>query len=106
MTNKTGQRLQGQLKAIAVAGLVIGAAGCGGTITFQGQSPIMVSSSAPPAPPPAQVASPPARQRVAVRANKIEIGEKIQFEQDKAVILEASFGLLNEVVDAIKKIPT
>ncbi|HEY0466434.1 MAG TPA: OmpA family protein, partial [Polyangiaceae bacterium] len=41
--------------------------------------------------------------RVELRDNKIEIHEKIQFEVNKATILEASFSLLNEIGDVIKK---
>lgn len=40
-----------------------------------------------------------------VKKDKIEINEKIQFEVMKATILPASFGLLDEMVDVIKKNP-
>jgi OOP family OmpA-OmpF porin len=42
---------------------------------------------------------------VEVLDNKIEIHEKIQFEYNKATIKEVSYGLLNEIVDVIKKAP-
>ena len=82
--------------------LALGFAGCGGTISFQGQKAFAVTGNA--APPPAPVA-PPVRKRVTVRNNKIEIDEKIQFAHDKATILEASYGLLNEVVEVVKDNP-
>lgn len=81
--------------------LIFGLAGCGGTIAFQGQKAIVVTGNS--APPP--VIAPPTRQRVNLRDNKIEIDEKIQFAHDKATILEASFGLLNEVVQVVKDNP-
>jgi len=40
---------------------------------------------------------------VELRDNKIEIHEKIQFAVNKATILEASFGLLDEIAGVIKK---
>ena len=79
--------------------LALGFAGCGGTVAFQGQKAFAVTGNA--APPPAPVA-PPVRKRVTVRNNKIEIDETIQFAHDKATILEASYGLLNEVVEVVK----
>jgi len=39
---------------------------------------------------------------VEVRDNKIEIHEKIQFEYNKAVIMEASFDLMNEITQVLK----
>jgi OOP family OmpA-OmpF porin len=79
---------------------------CGGTIAFQGENPIGVVGTPPappPPPPPPPEEPPPPPARVEVRDNKIEIKEKIQFEYNKAVILPASFGLLDEIVDVIKK---
>lgn len=74
---------------------------CGGTITFQGQKAFAVGGhSATVAATPA-----PAQSHVAVRDNKIEIDEKIQFEHDKATILPVSFPLLNEVTKVMKENP-
>jgi outer membrane protein OmpA-like peptidoglycan-associated protein len=73
--------------------------GCGKTVTFEGQSTLPISST-PAAPKVAE--APP---RVEVRDNKIEIHEKIQFDYDKAVIKDASFSLMNEIADVIKKNP-
>jgi outer membrane protein OmpA-like peptidoglycan-associated protein len=73
--------------------------GCGGTMTFQGEKAFTVGGHQAPA------AAEPAKSRVAVRDNKIEINEKIQFEHDKATILAVSFGLLDEVVKVIKDNP-
>jgi outer membrane protein OmpA-like peptidoglycan-associated protein len=61
--------------------------GCGGVVKFEDTTPIAIASAAPPAPPP----------RVEVKADRIEINEKIQFELDKANIMEASHSLLNEI---------
>lgn len=61
---------------------------------FQGSTPIRVSGQAPVA------ATPP---RVEIKDNRIVIHEKIQFEYDKAVIKEESFGLLNEIAALITK---
>jgi OOP family OmpA-OmpF porin len=80
--------------------LAVLAVGCGGSMTFQGQSAFTVNGhQAPPPPPPAPDA------RVAVRENKIEINEKVQFEHDKATILPVSFGLLDEVTKVLKENP-
>jgi OOP family OmpA-OmpF porin len=74
--------------------------GCGQPVAFQGQSTLAIVGT-PPAPEP----PPPAPPRVVVRDNKIEIHEKIQFDFDKATIKDASFGLMNEIVDVIAKHP-
>lgn len=82
----------------AMSFVLLLAAGCGGSVAFQGQKAFAVTgNSAPPV-----QAAPPARPKVAVAGNKITIDEKVQFEHDKATILPASFGLLNEVVKVIK----
>jgi OOP family OmpA-OmpF porin len=73
--------------------------GCGKTVTFEGQSTLPITST-PAAPKVAE--APP---RVEVRDNKIEIHEKIQFDYDKAVNKDASFSLMNEIADVIKKNP-
>jgi len=79
--------------------LLCALAGCGKTVTFEGQSTLPITST-PAAPKVAE--APP---RVEVRDNKIEIHEKIQFDYDKAVIKDASFSLMNEIADVIKKNP-
>jgi OOP family OmpA-OmpF porin len=79
--------------------LVCALAACGKPVVFEGQSTLPIGSS----PPPPQVAATP--PRVEVRDNKIEIHEKIQFDYDKAIIKDASFSLMNEIADVIKKNP-
>jgi OOP family OmpA-OmpF porin len=89
------------LRAHVLASLLaIGLCACGKPVIFQGESTLPITGQPPPAAAP--VAEPP---RVEVRDNKIVIGEKIQFEYDKATIMEVSFGLLNEVASVIKKNP-
>lgn len=83
----------------AMSCLLILAAGCGGSVAFQGQQAFAVAGNTAPAQP---AVAAPARPKVAVSGNKITIDEKIQFEHDKATILPASYGLLNEVVQVIK----
>ncbi len=98
------QPIRSQSRALqsgVLACLAILLSGCGGSTAFQGQKAFAVTGNS--APPPA--IAPPVRQRVNVSGNKITIDEKIQFAQDKATILEASFGLLNEVVQVIKDNP-
>jgi outer membrane protein OmpA-like peptidoglycan-associated protein len=96
-------------KLISHVALLMGALlsiACGGTIAFNGENPIGIVGTPPappPPPPPPKEEPPPPPARVEVRDNKIQIKEKIQFEYNKAVILPASFGLLDEIVDVIKK---
>ena len=71
--------------------------GCGSPVVFEGQSTLPITGTSH-----TVAATPP---RVEVRDNKIEIHEKIQFDYDKAVIKEASFSLMNEIADVIKKNP-
>jgi OOP family OmpA-OmpF porin len=87
------------LLAFGLFGLV----GCGKPVAFQGESTLKIAGTPPPPPPPAAPAPEPAR--VEVRDNKIVINEKVQFEYNKATILEVSFSLLNEVAAVIKKNP-
>jgi outer membrane protein OmpA-like peptidoglycan-associated protein len=65
-------------------------AGCGGVIKFEDTIAIPTASPEPP-------------KRVELKADRIEINEKIQFELDKAEIMEASHGLLNEIVAILKE---
>lgn len=76
-------------------------ASCSHAVAFDGESTLPVQghyevAAAPPPPPP---------PRVEVRDNKIEIREKIQFDVDAATIKPASFDLMNEIADVIKKHP-
>jgi outer membrane protein OmpA-like peptidoglycan-associated protein len=92
---------------LLASGLAL-AAGCGGTTVFSGQNPITIAGEPPPPPPPPPpvVEKPPEPPpKVIVKDNKIEITEKIQFEYNKATILPASFGLLEEISTTIKKNP-
>lgn len=73
--------------------------GCGGVIEFQGTTPIAVVGN-PPAPPPKE--EPKKDARVEVKADKIEIKEKIQFELSSAVIKPESFSLMDEISQVIK----
>lgn len=77
-------------------------AGCGGTIVFQGQKAFEVHSSLPPPPTPTPSIPTP---RVAITEKKIEIKEKIQFAHDKATILQASYGLMDEITTVLKNNP-
>ena len=93
----------------AVASLAL-VAGCAGTKVFEGQTAFAVQGT-PPAPPPPPPPPPPEEpkkeepKRVEVKADKIEIREKIQFEYNSAKIKEASDGLITEIADVIKKHP-
>jgi OOP family OmpA-OmpF porin len=82
-----------------VAVLVVAA--CSKTVAFQGDRILQINGPAPQAP----VAQPEPPPRVEVRDNKIAISEKIQFAYDKADILPASFGLLDEIAAVIAKHP-
>jgi outer membrane protein OmpA-like peptidoglycan-associated protein len=81
---------------LACAALIASATtACGGVIQFEDTTPLVLESPVPP--PPA-----PEPARVEVKADRIEINEKIQFAIDKADILPASDGLLNEVVAVLQ----
>ena len=69
---------------------------CGGVTRFSDTTPIVLASPVPPPEPPPETA------RVEVKQDRIDIKEKIQFAIDKAEILPASDGLLNEVVGALQ----
>jgi outer membrane protein OmpA-like peptidoglycan-associated protein len=98
-------------KLLANAALLAGAllaAACGGVTQFQGQTALNVTGTPPappPPPPPPKEEPPPPPPRVVVKDNKVEIGEKIQFEVAKATILPQSFSLMDEITDTIKKNP-
>ncbi|HYP91254.1 MAG TPA: OmpA family protein [Polyangiaceae bacterium] len=77
----------------------------GGTTVFQGAGAISIVGTPPappPPPPPKAEEPPPPPPRVEVRDNKIEFKEKIQFENNKSVILPQSFSLLDDIVKVIK----
>ena len=98
-------------KARVQSGMVAGLAlllalGCGGTTTFQDTTPIRIAVAPPPPPPePPKANDPPVEKQVKLRDNHIEIGEKIQFALNKAEILSASVGLLDEVAKVIAENP-
>lgn len=102
---RTGSKIGLIALVLSSAALV---AGCSGTRVFAGQNAFSVVGTPPPPPPPPKEEPPPEPEpppRVEVRDNKIEITEKIQFEYNKATILPASYSLLDEIVDVIKKNP-
>jgi OOP family OmpA-OmpF porin len=75
-------------------------AGCGGVITFQDSSAIAIANAKPPPPPP-----PEEEKRVAMKADHVEIKEKIKFAYNDDKILAESHSLLDEIADVIKKNP-
>lgn len=99
---RTGPRFI-TLTALLMNALALSACG-GGTTVFQGAGAIAIVGTppAPPPPPPPPEEPPPPPPRVEVRDNKIEFKEKIQFENNKSVILPQSFSLLDDIVKVIK----
>ena len=95
------------LPHVAAASMLVALVGCGGVTQFQGAQAFAIAGTPPPPPPPPppKVEAPKPPARVELRDNKIEFKEKIQFEVNKAVIKEASFGLLKEIGDVIKQNP-
>lgn len=93
------------LTALLTSALALSACG-GGPLAFQGTSAFAVVGTPPalppPPPPPKVEEPPPPPARVEVRDNKIEFKEKIQFENNKSVILPQSFSLLDDIVKVIK----
>ena len=91
----------------AVAGALVAAVAaapaCSKPVTFSGQSTLAIVGTPPKPPPPPTPAKP--APRVEVRENKIEIHEKIQFDDDKATIKPVSFDLLGEIAAVIQKNP-
>ncbi len=71
--------------------------GCGGVIKFSDSSAFNVRGPAP------VVAEAP--KRVEVKADHLEITEKIQFELDRADIKSESHGLLDEIVQVLREHP-
>jgi len=99
---RTTDLVKRTLQSPLVLLVLLGAVACGGTTTFQDTTPIRIAV-APPAPP--KVNDPPPEKQVKLRDNRIDIGEKIQFALDKAEILPASFGLLDELAKVIQENP-
>jgi OOP family OmpA-OmpF porin len=77
---------------VAAAGL----AGCSSPVEFQGKSTLVTGHPAP-------VAAP--APRVEVRDHKIEIHQKIQFDDNRATIRSASRDLMDEIGAVITKNP-
>jgi outer membrane protein OmpA-like peptidoglycan-associated protein len=73
--------------------------GCGGVIQFSDSAAFAIRG---PAPAPVVAEAP---KRVEVKADRIEINEKIQFEIDKADIKSESHSLLNEIVQVLRDNP-
>lgn len=69
-------------------------AACSSSVAFEGHSTLPITGTV--------VAKAP---RVEVRATKIEIHDKIQFDYDAAVISRSSYDLMDEIVGAIKGAP-
>jgi outer membrane protein OmpA-like peptidoglycan-associated protein len=78
---------------VAAAGL----AGCSSPVEFQGKSTLVVTGHAAPVAAPAP--------RVEVRDQKIEIHQKIQFDDNRATIRSASRDLMDEIGSVITKNP-
>ena len=83
--------------------LLVALSACSGVTQFSGAQPVLIAGTPPPPAPPKEERKPP--PRVELRNNKIEFDEKIQFEADKAIIKQASFSLLHDIADVIKKHP-
>lgn len=81
--------------ALAAASLLVAC----GPQQFAGASAFTIAGGK--APPP----EPEAPKRVEVQDNKIVIREKIQFEVDKAIIKQESYGLMEEIGQTIRNNP-
>ena len=77
-------------------GAALALSACGGVIEFQDKSALTIEGARAPKP----VVK---KKRVEVKADKIEINEKIMFAKAKADILPESHSLLDEVVEVIKE---
>jgi OOP family OmpA-OmpF porin len=74
-------------------------------ITFNDESAIAIMGTPPAPPPPEPEPEPVVPKRVELRDNKIVFKEKIQFAYNDSTILDASFGLLDEIAKVIKENP-
>lgn len=72
---------------------------CAKPVVFAGDSSFKISGPPPAAPPVVEA------PRVELRDNAIVIHDKVQFEWDKATILPASYGLLDQVAKVITSNP-
>ena len=98
--------LSKRLLPVVAASLFVGAVACGGVTQFSvGSMGITGTPPAPPPPPPPPKPEEPPKPppRVELRDNKIDFKEKIQFDNNKATIKEASFSLLHDIADVINK---
>lgn len=95
------------ISSILAIAAAVGLSACGGNTVFQDQAAITIlgnSPAPPPPPPPPVVEAPPAPPpRVELRADKIQINEKIQFDHNASTIKPVSFSLLDEIGDVIRK---
>ena len=89
---------------------VLAAAACSPTVfddatalNVVGDPPPLPAPPPPPPPEPEPVPDPP--KRVVVENNKIVIGEKIQFDFNKATIKPESDSLMQEIINVIKENP-
>ena len=88
-------------RLLALSSFALGAVACGGTIDFKDKSALTIEGKGPAKPKPKEEK----KKRVEVKADKIEITEKIQFAKAKAEILSASNELLDEIVATVKENP-
>ena len=87
-------------RLLALSSFALGAVACGGTIDFKDKSALTIEGKGPEKPKPKEK-----KKRVEVKADKIEITEKIQFAKGKAEILSESNELLDEIVATVKENP-
>jgi outer membrane protein OmpA-like peptidoglycan-associated protein len=90
------------LRTVCGLALIVAAAaatGCTSTVYFEGKSPIEIAGES----------RPPRVSRKALKAQlrnkKIEISEKVQFDNDQSTIKPVSYPLLNDVAQVIKENP-
>ena len=104
-------RITGRNSVLAVLAACAFATACSGTMAFSDTAPLTITGTPPPPPPAAEPEPPPPPppppepKRVEVTQDQIVIREKIQFETNKAVIKPESFGLVDEIVAAVRDTP-
>lgn len=91
--------------ALSFSGVVLA---CSGGTWFNGETIVPLQKAPPVSSAPVEdaAAPAPAPHHVAVKGNKVEIDEKIQFDVNKATIKPESNGLLDEIAQVIKANPT
>ncbi|MCB9567603.1 MAG: OmpA family protein [Myxococcales bacterium] len=94
----SGRRPLRPLAAVLAVTSLAPLAACAPTV-FADNSAMTIIGDPPPPPPKPEVVEKP--KRVEVTDDAVVINEKIEFEQDKAVIREVSFDLLREVAETI-----